>query len=50
MTSGLSGYLMDFYNSLPLFVGGIIQISGTVVYYRLIRNWEIRKVAGGPEK
>ena len=50
MTSGLSGYLMDFYNSLPLFVGGIIQISGTVVYYRLIRNWELRKVAGRPEK
>jgi MFS family permease len=40
MTSGLSGYLMDTYLPSPLFIGGIIQISGSFIYYRIIRNWE----------
>ncbi|MGC8617930.1 MAG: MFS transporter [Thermoplasmata archaeon] len=50
MTSGVSGYLMDLYSSLPLFLGGVIQMSGAVVYYRLIRNWErsrMRTISGG---
>lgn len=40
MTSGLSGYLMDAYFPLPLMIGGLIQISGSFVYYRMIRGWE----------
>ncbi|MEM3643236.1 MAG: MFS transporter [Thermoplasmatales archaeon] len=41
MTSGLSGYLMDLYYSLPIFLGGAIQATGAVIYYKLIRSWEI---------
>lgn len=39
-TSGLSGYLMDAYFPSPLFLGGALQIVGSVVYYRIIRGWE----------
>ncbi|MCL4412803.1 MAG: MFS transporter [Candidatus Thermoplasmatota archaeon] len=42
-TSGLSGYLMDLYMPSPLLIGGLIQISGSFVYYRIIRNWEMKK-------
>ncbi|MEM0141713.1 MAG: MFS transporter [Thermoplasmatales archaeon] len=41
MTSGISGYLMDLYSSLPLFFGGAIQMVGAVIYYKVIRNWEM---------
>ena len=43
MTSGASGYLMDAYFPLPLFVGGTLQVAGAFVYYRLIRNWEKKR-------
>jgi len=43
MTSGLSGYLMDTYFPAPLFVGGLLQITGSFVYYRIIRNWEKKR-------
>ncbi len=46
MTSGASGYLMDAYFSLPLFVGGTLQIAGAFIYYRLIRNWEKKRETG----
>ena len=39
-TSGLSGYLMDAYLPSPLFLGGALQVAGSLVYYRVIRNWE----------
>lgn len=39
-TSGLSGYLMDLYLSSPLIIGGALQVVGSFVYYRVIRNWE----------
>ncbi len=42
-TSGLSGYLMDIYMPFPLVIGGLIQVSGSFVYYRVIRNWEMKK-------
>ena len=43
MTSGLSGYLMDLYFPAPLFLGGLLQVTGSFVYYRIIRNWEIKR-------
>ncbi|MGC8505816.1 MAG: MFS transporter, partial [Thermoplasmata archaeon] len=43
MTSGLSGYLMDAYFPAPLFLGGLLQVTGSFVYYRIIRNWEIKR-------
>lgn len=43
MTSGLSGYLMDVYFPAPLFLGGLLQVTGSFVYYRIIRNWEIKR-------
>jgi MFS family permease len=39
-SSGLSGYLMDLYLSSPLIIGGALQVVGSIVYYRVIRNWE----------
>ena len=39
-TSGISGYLMDTYIASPLLVGGALQIVGSMIYYRVIRNWE----------
>ncbi len=41
ITSGISGYLMEESIPLPLLTGGIIQVAGGVVYYRLIRSWEV---------
>ncbi len=43
MTSGLSGYLMDVYFPAPLLLGGLLQVTGSFVYYRIIRNWEINR-------
>jgi len=39
-TSGLAGYLMDFYLPFPLLLGGSLQVFGSAVYYRIVRNWE----------
>ncbi len=41
ITSGISGYLMEESIPLPLLTGGIIQVAGGMVYYRLIRSWEV---------
>ncbi|MCL4344680.1 MAG: MFS transporter [Nitrososphaerota archaeon] len=41
LTSGISGYLMEEYYPLPLLTGGIMQVAGALVFYRLIRSWEI---------
>jgi MFS family permease len=50
-TSGLSGFMMDAYLPSPLFVGGALQIVGSLVYYRIIRNWEKQQVqTGGGER
>lgn len=43
ITSGSSGYLMDVYVSFPLLIGGGIQMIGSLIYYKLIRNWERTK-------
>ncbi len=43
MTSGVSGYLMDFNLSFPLIIGGGIQMIGSLIYYKLIRNWEKKR-------
>ncbi|MCL4375693.1 MFS transporter, partial [Candidatus Marsarchaeota archaeon] len=32
LSSGLSGYLMDYYLPLPIFIGGILQMAGGVSY------------------
>ena len=51
MTSGAAGYLMDIYFPLPLIIGGVLQVGGAALYYRLIRNWEKqREVLVSPGK
>ncbi len=39
-TSGLAGYMMDYYLPSPLLLGGALQVVGSLVYYRVIRGWE----------
>lgn len=39
-TSGAAGYLMDAYFPLPVLMGGILQLIGSGIYYRLITGWE----------
>ncbi|MEM0123849.1 MAG: MFS transporter [Conexivisphaerales archaeon] len=41
LTSGISGYLMDEYYPLPLLTGGIMQVAGGLIFYRLIKSWEV---------
>ncbi len=36
-SSGLSGYLMDIYTPLPLFIGGLFQTVGSFVYFALLK-------------
>ncbi|SMD31355.1 MFS transporter [Picrophilus oshimae] len=39
LTTGLSGYLMDYSLGLPLIIGGIIQAIGGIVYYDLLKSY-----------
>ncbi|AAT43730.1 MFS transporter [Picrophilus oshimae] len=39
LTTGLSGYLMDYSLGLPLIIGGIIQAVGGIVYYDLLKSY-----------
>ncbi|MGC8661727.1 MAG: MFS transporter [Nitrososphaeria archaeon] len=41
LTSGISGYLMEEYYPLPLLAGGIMQVAGALIFYRLIKSWEL---------
>jgi hypothetical protein len=41
MSSGISGYLMDYALPLPLFVGGILQIFGGIGYKMLFGKKKI---------
>jgi len=43
LSSGLSGYLMDYSIPLPLEVGGIFQIFSGVVYKYILRNDKINE-------
>ncbi|KAA8922982.1 MFS transporter [Thermoplasma sp.] len=38
-TSGIAGYLMDYYPPLPVEIGGVIQIIGGFVYFKLLRKY-----------
>ena len=38
MTSGISGYLMDYSIDAPLFLGGVLQIFGGISYKLLFKN------------
>lgn len=38
-TSGIAGYLMDYYPPLPVEIGGLIQIVGGFVYFKLLRRY-----------
>lgn len=46
LSSGLSGYLMDFLTPAPLVIGGILQFASGVAYFRLLGV----KPPGGGEK
>ncbi|WP_297215336.1 MFS transporter [Thermoplasma sp.] len=38
-TSGIAGYLMDYYPPLPVEIGGLIQMIGGFVYFRLLKKY-----------
>ncbi len=46
LTSGSSGYLMDFNLAFPLLIGGSIQAVGGALYYIMVKTWRPGNVAG----
>jgi len=40
LTSGLSGFLMDEAIPLPLVTGGVLQLTGAMMFYKFIKSWE----------
>ncbi|MEM3911166.1 MAG: MFS transporter [Saccharolobus sp.] len=44
MSSGLSGYLLDYYLPLPLEIGGLLQAIGGYVYMKLLSGYKEVKV------
>ena len=38
LSSGLSGYLMDFFTPAPLIIGGILQFASGVAYLKLLKT------------
>jgi Major Facilitator Superfamily len=40
MSSGLGGYLLTLSESLPLELGGALQICGGAIFYKLLHHWQ----------